>query len=780
MATCDSIAVDLAPVDFDVAICTTAFDVEITPTDVTLDAVSIAGQGPPGPMGPKGDTGAQGPMGPAGVGPKGDPGPPGPQGAPGQDSTVPGPPGPTGPKGDPGSQGSSGVSGPPGNAATVTAGTTATGAPGTSANVVNTGTTSAAVFAFTIPRGDVGAQGSAGAAGATGPAGAQGNPGPTGAQGPTGSTGPVGPKGDKGDTGALGNEDIGSIKAWPSVSPPASWLLCDGSAISRGTYPDLFTLLGTTYGAGDGSTTFNLPDLRGRFILGCGQGAGLTNRALAATGGEETHQLSVAELATHTHVQNAHGHTDSGHNHAAGNASFVQTGSSGYTIAGAGPAGNWGVLNGFAVISNATAVNQNTGSNTAHNTIPPFLVLTYIIKVSTTGGATATAPLADTTQDGLLRKVSGSTGDFVDGTNNCQPIVPQITSVRLRSWNSVGNPNFEVDQRNVGNVVAAPAGLVIDRWNYLKSGTLVVSAQRTLQLVNLSAVGGPSFYITKGILHCTLTTAQASLGAGDYLRVYQYVEGPSFRELAGDVTSISLLVRSSVAGLIFSVGIQDNPVTQTLVKLATIPNANTWTLIQLPNIPLMTGGNFTVVPGSVGYLFQISLAAGSSYLVAPDTWQTGNFIGATGQSNFAASPVNSTFDIAFIQHEPGPLCTTLIDKPFSQNLDECQRYYQKSNSYSVKAGTVDSTGACAIYTPVSQNPQGTIRFTQPMAKAPAVQGYSDVTGAVGGVRDIFVPGDRSITSPIGIGDSGFRGFSLSTVNPAVTVYTFQYTADAGW
>jgi len=84
------------------------------------------------------------------------------------------------------------------------------------------------------------------------------------------------------------------------------WLLCDGSAVSRTTYANLFTQIGTRYGVGDGSTTFNLPDLRGRSPIGAGlgtQGGTLTNRDIATKYlGEENHTMTEAELVSHTHT----------------------------------------------------------------------------------------------------------------------------------------------------------------------------------------------------------------------------------------------------------------------------------------------------------------------------------------------------------------------------------------------------------------------------------------------------------------------------------------------
>jgi microcystin-dependent protein len=99
--------------------------------------------------------------------------------------------------------------------------------------------------------------------------------------------------------------DAGDLKmtaiAVTAGSEPEGWLLCDGRAVSRTTYADLFAALETTYGAGDGSTTFNLPDYRGRAPIGAGTGSGLTARTLGTAYGAETHTLTEAEMPAHTH-----------------------------------------------------------------------------------------------------------------------------------------------------------------------------------------------------------------------------------------------------------------------------------------------------------------------------------------------------------------------------------------------------------------------------------------------------------------------------------------------
>ena len=87
-----------------------------------------------------------------------------------------------------------------------------------------------------------------------------------------------------------------------TVAPPGC-LFCDGSAVSRSTYATLFAVIGTTYGAGDGETTFNIPDLSGRVVIGVSN-----THALGTTGGSETVTLTSDQLPTHTHVVPQHGH----------------------------------------------------------------------------------------------------------------------------------------------------------------------------------------------------------------------------------------------------------------------------------------------------------------------------------------------------------------------------------------------------------------------------------------------------------------------------------------
>jgi microcystin-dependent protein len=110
----------------------------------------------------------------------------------------------------------------------------------------------------------------------------------------------------------------GTVVAFAGAgSAPTGWLLCDGTAVSRTTYAALFAAIGTAHGAGDGSTTFNLPDYRGRFLRGVDHGAGrdpdAAARAATQAGGNAGDAIGSVEVAAN--LAHAHGVTDPGHYH---------------------------------------------------------------------------------------------------------------------------------------------------------------------------------------------------------------------------------------------------------------------------------------------------------------------------------------------------------------------------------------------------------------------------------------------------------------------------------
>lgn len=155
-----------------------------------------------------------------------------------------------------------------------------------------------------------------------------------------------------GISAAGGMAPTGVVLPFAGASAPTGWLLCYGQAVSRTTYADLFTALGTTYGTGDGSTTFTLPDLRGRVAGGKDNmggtaasrlttgGAGVDGATLGAAGGAQTHTLTNAQLP----------------NQAIG-------------------------IGGSSISRGSTVADlQVIGNSQAHNNTQPTIVLNYIVK----------------------------------------------------------------------------------------------------------------------------------------------------------------------------------------------------------------------------------------------------------------------------------------------------------------------------------------------------------------------------------------------------------------
>lgn len=186
---------------------------------------------------------------------------------------------------------------------------------------------------------------------------------------------------------------IGSVIDFAGQTAPGGWLLCSGQAVSRTTYAALFTAIGTTYGAGDNSTTFNIPDCRGRVTAGKDNMGGtnalrLTGTTFPGTGGGvlgaasglETHTLSEAQMPAHAHlltgttdVQGAHAH-----NYLSGTFTLSQSNAGDR----GGPAQNRVTDVQGAHAHNLSGVTDYRGGNAAHNNVQPTIIFNKIIRAT--------------------------------------------------------------------------------------------------------------------------------------------------------------------------------------------------------------------------------------------------------------------------------------------------------------------------------------------------------------------------------------------------------------
>jgi microcystin-dependent protein len=158
---------------------------------------------------------------------------------------------------------------------------------------------------------------------------------------------------------------IGEIVTFAGpTSPSPNWLACDGASVLRTDYPDLFTVIGVTYGAVD-STHFSLPNLIGRVGLGAGSTSGLSTYSLGDAVGDETITLGIGSIPSHTH-------SDLGHSHSEGSAApTVGAAITGVPVPSAVPS--------IGITGTGNANLSSTGGDGPHDNIQPSLALNYFI-----------------------------------------------------------------------------------------------------------------------------------------------------------------------------------------------------------------------------------------------------------------------------------------------------------------------------------------------------------------------------------------------------------------
>ena len=199
------------------------------------------------------------------------------------------------------------------------------------------------------------------------------------------------------------SEPAGIVMQFAGSVVPGGYLLCDGSAVFRSTYPDLFTAIGTTYGSGDGSTTFNLPNLSGKVVIGVS-----ANHVLGSTGGEATHTLTSSELPAHVHEVPQHGHSNDITAttpilyHTVTQPEFKYNRPNASNTSGSGTSCITSTTTATATRSTDLAVSNHAatdctmsgavtdcaafdsgmiGGDTAHNNLQPYVVVNYIISI---------------------------------------------------------------------------------------------------------------------------------------------------------------------------------------------------------------------------------------------------------------------------------------------------------------------------------------------------------------------------------------------------------------
>ena len=188
---------------------------------------------------------------------------------------------------------------------------------------------------------------------------------------------------------------IGAVVEFPSDNIPDNWLLCNGQAVSRTDYAELFAAIGTTWGEGDGSTTFNVPTKEGLVTVGK-KASDSDFNTLGKTGGEKTHILTVDEMPSHNH--NVKYNTESG----IASASVLGTDRTASDTEGSSGGGDWYVWT------------TGAGGDEAHNNLQPYVTSNFIIKAKQSAGVVATV-VDNLNSDSATDALSAKQGKELNG-----------------------------------------------------------------------------------------------------------------------------------------------------------------------------------------------------------------------------------------------------------------------------------------------------------------------------------------------------------------------------
>ena len=268
-----------------------------------------------------------------------------------------------------------------------------------------------------------------------------------------------------------------------------------------------------------------------------------------------------------------------------------------------------------------------------------------------------------------------TTSKIADGAIEYAKLADEST-IAMRSKNAIINGNFDVWQRGTSFPTLANTDYTADRFQYFKSGAVIHNVNRSTLVPSYAQSGVRSNYS----LLADVSTADASIAAGDYSLLNYTVEGYDYARIAGGDATLSFWVYASKTG-IHCISFRNDGTDRSYVAEYTVQAVDTWEKVEL-TIPLTeTGGTWDYTNGK-GLRIVFALAVGSTFHTTADAWQTGSFLSTANQVNETDSTANN-FRIAQVQLERGDVATNFEYKSIADELSRCQRYYQESRGSTI-------------------------------------------------------------------------------------------------
>jgi len=334
--------------------------------------------------------------------------------------------------------------------------------------------------------------------------------------------------------------------------------------------------------------------------------------------------------------------------------------------------------------------------------------------------------------------------------------------------NLIINGDFEIAQRGTSFISASP-NYTLDRWAYGKNGTM---AQDVTQDSDVPTGAQARRYIPNSVLF-DCTTAQPSIGAGDYSFTFQKIEGYNFQAIAQKTFTLSFWVKATKTGT-YCISLRNSGFDRSYVAEYTVNSIDAWEFKTITVAPSPSTGTWNYTNGA-GISVEFIIAAGSNFHTTPNAWQTGSFLSTSNQVNGVAS-VSDQFRLAGVQVEAGSVATEFEKRNIQQEIELCQRYYEKSYDLTINPGSAVSEGI--VYLRVGDPASGIMtiysKYQTPKRALPIITLY-DTAGNPGKIGYSGVGNNQ-----VGIvSDSGFNSFAVSTDSSGSrNGLFFQYIANS--
>jgi hypothetical protein len=341
-----------------------------------------------------------------------------------------------------------------------------------------------------------------------------------------------------------------------------------------------------------------------------------------------------------------------------------------------------------------------------------------------------------------------------------------LDSVKQAVRNPVINGNLEVWQRGTAFAAVADNTYTADRWKWRQSGAGVVTINRSTNVPTVAQAGVKFNYS----IEVDVTTADATLAAGDLYELSTIIEGYNWRHFAERQFTISFWAMATKTGQ-HTVNFRNSVDDRSYQGLYTINSSDAWEYKTVTVTAPTSAGTWNYTNG-IGLVVNFPLAAGSTYEDTSGAWHTGNYHRSFGSVNDMDSTANF-FRVTGVKIELGSIATPIQFVPFEEELQRCQRYYQKTFRYATAPAQSVGLGAGTVQ--FTAGLTGAAQFIRHQPFQVPMRSATDITvttynpsAANAQVRNVTDAADCTGTSTSNISEFGFTFFATGNAGLALT------------